>query len=102
MRNHTIPGTIFKKGSTDVIYHGSVQPPKKHTVASEAIMIIAIYSPRKKSANLKLLYSVKYPATSSLSASGISKGVLFVSANAAIVNTRKAAIWGITYIPKTH
>ena len=42
------------------------------------------YSAMKNMANLKLEYSVWNPATSSVSASGKSKGMRFVSAMAAV------------------
>ena len=84
-----MPGTFSKNGAASVINFGIVHPPKKHKAAIEDIISIAVYSPRKNSANLNPLYSVKYPATSSLSASGRSKGSLFVSANAATINTKK-------------
>jgi len=44
------------------------------------------YSARKKIAKAKPEYSTLYPATNSASASGKSKGVLFVSAKAEIKN----------------
>jgi hypothetical protein len=47
---------------------------------------ILVYSARKKNANATLEYSVIKPATYSDSASGRSKGLLFVSATALIIN----------------
>ena len=49
-----------------------------------------MYSARKNSAKKKPLYSVWKPATSSLSASGMSKGVRLVSASAATKKQTKA------------
>jgi hypothetical protein len=46
------------------------------------------YSPKKNKANVIAEYSIKYPATSSASASAKSKGALFVSANAEKKNNR--------------
>jgi hypothetical protein len=67
-RTHTILNPIqINPGK-----NGPIQPPKKR--------IIFEYSPKKKSANPMAEYSVKYPATSSASASGKSKGARLVSA----------------------
>src|ERR1035437_10167607 len=59
---------------------GADQPPRNSVVPSPEMENMATYSPRKKSANLKPEYSVWYPATSSDSPSGRSKGVRFASA----------------------
>ena len=59
-------------------------PPKKKIVDKQLIIIILPYSAKKNKANAIALYSTLYPATNSASASGRSKGVLFVSANALI------------------
>jgi len=48
------------------------------------IKIILIFSPKKNCAKVIAEYSTKYPATNSASASGKSKGGLFVSARAEI------------------
>lgn len=53
------------------------------------IIIILLYSPRKKRAKAIPEYSTLYPATSSASASGKSKGARFVSAKADIKNKIK-------------
>ena len=55
---------------------------KKLQCKSTFIKIIFIFSPKKNWANVIAEYSTKYPATNSASASGKSKGGLFVSANA--------------------
>ncbi|OPZ57848.1 MAG: hypothetical protein BWY88_01132 [Synergistetes bacterium ADurb.Bin520] len=52
--------------------------------------IMLTYSPRKKSPNRIPLYSVWYPAMSSFSASGRSKGILLLSAMALSRKTTKA------------
>ena len=51
------------------------------------------YSALTKKANRIPLYSVKNPATSSLSASGRSNGIRLVSATAEMMKTTKAKIW---------
>src|SRR5260370_33512144 len=71
--------------------NGADQPPRKRVVPRPDIENMPRYSPRKKSANLKPEYSVKYPATSSDSPSGKSKGERFVSAVAAVANIKKPA-----------
>ena len=63
------------------------QPPKKKIVIIDDIKIMFEYSPRKNMANIIEEYSTLYPATSSASASGKSKGALFVSANIEIKKT---------------
>ena len=60
---------------------GGNQPPKNKRVVKKDIRIIWEYSARKKAAKLIAEYSTLYPETNSASASGKSKGVLFVSAN---------------------
>ena len=70
--------------------NGACHPPKNNTVATQDTKIILPYSARKKNANRIPLYSVKNPATNSLSASGKSNGVRFVSAIEEIMNTINA------------
>src|SRR5438876_3190106 len=55
--------------------------------------IMLEYSDMKKKAKRIPLYSVIQPATSSLSASGRSKGRRFVSATDEMTYTTKATIW---------
>ena len=76
--NQTGPGIQVKgaKGS------GESQPPRNSTLVMPLIRIIAAYSPRKNSAKDIDEYSTKYPATSSDSPSGRSKGERLVSASA--------------------
>jgi hypothetical protein len=59
-------------------------PPKKKITIIDDIIIIFPYSPKKNIANNIPEYSKLYPATISASASGKSKGALFVSAKIAI------------------
>src|SRR5580765_3487868 len=70
--------------------HGPFQPPRKSVTAIELIVITFANSPRKKSPNFMLEYSVWKPATSSASASGRSKGARLVSANAVIMKVMNA------------
>src|SRR6516164_3119994 len=70
---------------------GAVHPPRKSVDPKPETENIATYSPRKKRANLKPEYSVWYPATSSDSPSGRSKGERLVSAVPAIAYMINAA-----------
>src|ERR1043166_8073214 len=70
------------------------QPPRNRTVVIEATVIMLAYSAMKNAANFMLLYSVWKPATSSVSASGRSNGMRFVSAKAAMIKMMKLKIWG--------
>src|SRR6266536_1983115 len=62
---------------------GPFQPPKNSSEARHATVNMLAYSAMKNMANFIELYSVWYPATSSVSASGRSKGVRLVSARPA-------------------
>ena len=73
-----MPGTKSRNGN------GACHPPKKTIAAMHETRIMFAYSARKKNANRIPLYSVKNPATSSLSASGRSNGRRLVSATAAM------------------
>ena len=75
-RNQTTPG-IQVNGATP---NGASQPPRNRIVVMPLTMIMLPYSPRKKRAKLIAEYSTKYPATSSDSPSGRSKGARLVSA----------------------
>ena len=59
---------------------GPFQPPQKRIAPNRASRNMAQYSPMKNIAQRKPEYSVMNPATSSLSASGRSKGARFVPA----------------------
>jgi len=64
-------------------------PPKKRIVVIDDIKIILLYSAKKNSAKPIAEYSTLYPDTNSASASGKSKGCLFVSAKAQIKKSTK-------------
>src|SRR5437870_4990378 len=64
--------------------NGLCQPPRKSKVAMLAAVNMLAYSAMKNIANFMALYSVWYPATSSVSASGRSNGMRLVSAKAAV------------------
>ena len=81
--NQTNPGMKFKNSNLN----GGNHPPIKSTTAKELIKIIFAYSPRKNNAKGMDEYSTLYPATNSDSASGKSKGCLFVSAKIEIKKT---------------
>src|SRR5688572_12964066 len=82
--NHIVFSTQAKDGSpTSAIIvpgYGAFHPPRNSAAATQDTSTMLAYSARKKKANLRPLYSVKKPATSSLSASGRSKGTRLVSA----------------------
>ena len=81
-KTHTILNPIqinpgIKFPTTGII---GIQPPKNRIIVKADIRIMFEYSPKKNKANPIAEYSVKYPATSSASASGKSKGARLVSA----------------------
>src|SRR3954454_21350492 len=80
-RNHRIghQPVLSTPSSTSDSGHGARQPPRNRVVASAATVVMLTYSARKNIANLIEPYSVWKPATSSLSASGRSKGARLVS-----------------------
>src|SRR5919109_2100499 len=78
-RNHT-SGQIHGRKSKI----GPRHPPRNSVTATADTVIVWRYSARKNMANLIPEYSVWYPATNSVSASGRSNGGRFVSASAAI------------------
>ena len=69
---------------------GAHQPPRKSTEATAEMTNISVYSAMKNIAKKKPLYSVWKPATSSLSASGMSKGARLHSASPAVKKMTKA------------
>src|SRR5436189_5578635 len=75
-RNQTGPGTQVNGGMPK----GGNQPPRNRIAVIALTRIMLPYSPRKNSANVIAEYSTKYPATSSDSPSGRSKGARLVSA----------------------
>ena len=64
--------------------HGASQPPKKSEIMIPLMMKSATYSAKKKNPKRIPEYSVKGPATSSLSASTMSNGVRLISASEAM------------------
>ncbi len=92
--NQMMPESQCRDSGPCKIVNGACHPPKNNTVATQDTRIILAYSARKKNANRIPLYSVKNPATNSLSASGKSKGTRFVSATEEIRKTTKAMAWG--------
>ena len=70
---------------------GAIHPPRKSTEATTETTNISVYSARKNMAKKKPLYSVWKPATSSLSASGMSNGVRLHSASPAVKKMAIAA-----------
>src|SRR3954466_13286556 len=72
-----------------LIGQGARQPPRNRVAASAETVTMLTYSARKKSANFSDEYSVWNPPTSSLSASGRSKGARLVSPTMEIANTTK-------------
>ena len=92
--NQNIPVNQCSDSGPCKISKGACHPPKNNTVATHDTKIMLPYSAKKKNANRMPLYSVKNPATNSLSASGKSNGVRLVSATEEIMNTAKATAWG--------
>lgn len=80
--NQNSPGKII------INPKGDNQPPKKKSTTKLDISIILQYSPRKNKAKPIEEYSTLNPATNSASASGKSKGALFVSASTEIKKTK--------------
>src|SRR6185312_14274003 len=90
MNSSTAVTTQFEYGAGNKGCH----PPKYNSVATQVMVTMLAYSDMKKQANFMLLYSVWNPATSSFSASGRSNGTRLVSANPAIMKSRKEKICG--------
>src|SRR6185295_60396 len=88
-KNHR--GESGRKGT------GESHPPKKRLAPSAATVIMFTYSAICMSANFIDEYSVWKPATSSVSASGRSKGVRLTSAVAATRKTANAGSWRIAF-----
>ena len=72
------------------IVNGDSQPPRNTKEATSETINILAYSLIKNIDHLNPENSVIHPATSSDSASGISKGVLFVSATTDIKKIKNA------------
>lgn len=73
-----------------------IQPPKNIITVKTLINIIEPYSAKKNKANPILAYSTLKPETNSDSASGKSKGALFVSAKMDTRNIKNNGKKGIT------
>lgn len=65
-------------------------PPAKSKTVRALINIIELYSAKKNKANPIAAYSTLYPLTNSDSASGKSKGALFVSAKILTKNIKNS------------
>src|ERR1700694_5421171 len=76
---------------------GMSQPPKKSVVTMAQTVTTLEYSAMKKKENFMALYSVWYPAISSDSASGTSKGSRLVSAKPEMRKMKKERNRGSTY-----
>jgi hypothetical protein len=79
-----------EKWNPSAYSQGTCHPPKNKVAVMQPIKPMATNSLKEKTANFSELYSVKYPATSSDSASGMSNGALFDSAMLAVKNKKKA------------
>src|SRR5437016_11251403 len=90
--NQATPSIQERLSGSRVPGYGALYPPRNRTEAMQDTRIMFAYSAMKKKAKRIPLYSVIQPATSSLSASGRSKGRRFVSATAEIRYTTKAMI----------
>src|SRR5918997_6792829 len=88
-KNHSIGNQPSLAPSQIEIGHGARQPPRNSVVASAETVTMLMYSARKKTANFSDEYSVWKPPTSSLSASGRSKGARLVSPTTAIAYMTK-------------
>src|SRR6266545_6109500 len=75
---------------------GPLQPPRKRYDAMAETMAMFPYSPKKNIAQRTPLYSVRYPATSSDSASGKSNGARLVSAKPQMKYTTTINGWTST------
>src|SRR2546422_913024 len=91
--NQATPSIQARLAGSRVPGYGAWYPPRNRTEAMQETRIMFAYSAMKKKAKRIPLYSVIQPATSSLSASGRSKGRRFVSATAEMTYTTKATIW---------
>jgi hypothetical protein len=92
MKKKSIKATFIPrtKGSRKNNQDVDNQPPRNIITEKVLINIIEPYSARKKSAKPMLAYSTLNPETNSDSASGRSKGALFVSARMETRNIRKS------------
>jgi hypothetical protein len=82
IKKHTFRPNQIEPGINPKKLNGGSHPPKNKIEFIELIINIFAYSPKANNAKPIAEYSTLYPETSSASASGKSKGCLFVSANA--------------------
>ena len=88
----------MKQNTTKIVFilknivPSGIHPPINNKLVNALISSILPYSPIKNKANDIEEYSTKYPATNSASASGKSKGGLFVSAKTEIKNKPKCLV----------
>src|ERR1041385_254207 len=80
--NQRTGGIKSRKPSHATFGKGRIHPPQKSVTAIADTVSMLAYSARKNRENLKPLYSVWKPATSSDSASGRSNGARLVSPTA--------------------
>src|ERR1039457_4930107 len=73
-----------------VVASGPFHPPRNRVVVRAHTVIMLAYSAMKNMAYFMLEYSVQNPETSSVSASGRSKGVRLISAIEQMKNTTNA------------
>src|SRR5947207_13939896 len=97
MKNPIRISTLRRNQSGPSGGQGPSQPPRKRVTQRLESTIMFTYSAIEKSPKRMPLYSVWYPATSSVSASGRSKGGRFVSAVPAARKTTKPTNCGMTY-----
>ena len=94
-KNNVLAMNQIQLGMNVSAAHGARPPPKKKVATSALASNAYAYSVRKNMDHFMPEYSVWKPATSSDSASGMSKGVRLVSAILAIKKIRNA-IWPTT------
>src|SRR5437867_2853178 len=87
--NQNSGGIMSRNPSHGTFGKGRSQPPQNSVTAIADTVIMLAYSARKNRENLKPLYSVWNPATSSDSASGKSNGARLVSATPQMKNRMK-------------
>ena len=98
-KNRNVANVLMKMCGATLSHavNGMSHPPKKSVAISALAVIMFAYSAMKNIENFIALYSEWYPAMSSDSASGKSKGRRFVSANAATMKTKNAIVQLMTF-----
>src|ERR687885_408068 len=97
MKIETTTKSLRKNQSGPSGAYGPCQPEKKSVTISAESVIMLMYSAVWKRPQRMPLYSVWYPATSSLSASGRSNGARFVSAIPAMKKQSSPTTCGAAY-----